>query len=295
MHRKTFMTLKYTLLLLFAVSFLISCEVINPEEQVPSFIYIDHISVDAKIGQGTDSSDIADAWIYINSELIGAYPLPVKIPILREGVQNIEVRSGVIINGIAATRSINPFYSYQTKTVELIPDSVVNLSVETDYNPLVKFVWNSIGQEGFEEGGISIDSVKGSTTKIFKTTSEIYEGGYSGQIHLDEDHKIYIGQSNKKFVLPKQGKAVVLEINCKNVSNHFVIGMFVEMAGGNITIANHLIVNPSSDWKKLYVNFTELVSNYPEAVNYRVFFTSELESSNTTADIYLDNIKLMHF
>ncbi len=289
------MVQKYTLLLFILILLFSSCEVINPDEKVPAFIHIDKISVNAHIGQGTDSADIADAWIYINSEYIGAYQLPATIPILKEGTQDIEIRSGVIINGIASTRTINPFYLYQTKTVNLIPDSIIPLSVKTEYNPSVKFVWNSLGQEGFEEGGITIDSAKGSTSKIFKTSTEVYEGDFSGQIHLDKDHKIYIGQSTEKFHLPTGGKAVVLEIHCKNVSNHFVIGMFVEEQGGNIRIVNHLVVNPGSKWKKLYVNFTELVSHYPQAKSFRVFFTSELESTNKEADIFLDNIKLMHF
>jgi len=289
------MVLKYTLSLFVFILLFSSCEVINPDEKVPAFIHIDKITVDAHVGQGTDSAYIADAWIYINSEYIGAYQLPATIPILKEGTHDIEIRSGVLLNGIASTRTINPFYEYQTKTVNLIPDSIVNLTVETVYNPKVKFVWNSIGQEGFEEGGISIDSAKGSTTKIFKTKDEVYEGDFSGQIHLDKDHKIYIGQSTEKFHLPTGGRAVVLEINCKNVSNHFVIGMFVEQEGGKIKIVNHLVVNPGPKWKKLYVNFTELVSHYPQAKSFRVFFTSELESTNKEADIYLDNIKLMHF
>jgi len=285
----------FTLLFLSSIIIFSSCEIINPEEDIPSFISIDHISVDAKTGQGTDSSKIVDAWVYIDNELIGAFPLPAKIPILKHGAQNIEIRSGVMLNGIAATRTINPFYEYQTKSVNLVADSIIKIDVSTIYNPKTKFVWNGIGQEGFEEGGISIDSVKGSSTKLFKTTNEVYEGGFSGQIHLDKDHQTYIGQSNKKFVLPKGGQAVVLEINCKNTSNHFVIGMFVEAADGKITIVNHLVVNPSPNWKKLYVNFTELVMHYPQAVNFRVFFTAELETTNTTTDIYLDNIKLVHF
>ncbi len=286
---------KFTLLILFFTLIFSSCEVINPDEDIPSFIQINEIKVDAHSGQGTDSADIQDAWIYIDDKLVGAFQMPAHIPILHQGTQNIEIRSGVILNGIASTRTINPFYEYQTKVVDLVPDSTITISLTTTYNPLVQFVWNSLGQEGFEEGGISIDSVAGSKVKMVKTSTEVYEGGYSGHIHLDKDHNIYIGQSTNKFELPKGGKPVVMEINCKNTSNHFVIGMFVEAVDGKVTIVNHLIVNPGPNWKKLYVNFTELVSNYPQARNFRVFFTSELESSNTTADIYLDNIKLMHF
>lgn len=290
-----FMIQKFTLLILFFALVVSSCEVINPDEDIPSFIQIDEINVNAASGQGTDSADVEDAWIYIDDKLVGAFQMPALIPILHQGNQNIEIRSGVILNGIASTRTINPFYEYKTQIVDLVPDSTINVKLTTTYNPLVKFVWNSLGQEGFEEGGISIDSVAGSKTKMEKTSTEVYEGGYSGWIHLDVDHDTYIGQSTNKFELPKGGKAVVMEIHCKNTSNHFVIGMFVEAVDGKITIVNHLIVNPGPNWKKLYVNFTELVSNYPQARNFRVFFTSELESTNKTADIYLDNIKLMHF
>ncbi|RLD68030.1 MAG: hypothetical protein DRI84_00815 [Bacteroidetes bacterium] len=289
------MNQKLILLILFLFSFIASCEIINPDEDIPAFVRINSVGFKTDPGQGTDSVKITDAWIYIDSELIGAYQIPAEIPILKQGNQNLEVRFGVLLNGIDATRTINPFYNYDNEIVNLVPSEEIVLKPNSEYNPLTKFIWNSIGQEGFEEGGISIDSVAGTSTKIIKTSQEVYEGSFSGQIHLDAGHQTYIGQSSDKFELPKQGQAVVMEIHCKNTSNHFAIGMFVEATDGKITIVNHLVVNPGPRWKKLYVNFTELVSYYPQARSFRVFFTSELESGNTTTDIYLDNIKLMHF
>jgi hypothetical protein len=289
------MTHKYTIILLIVIALFSSCEIINPDEDIPAFISINTVDFQAKSGEGTDSVDITDVWIYNNSEFVGAYQLPAKFPILKQGNQNIEIRFGILLNGIAATRSINPFFSYDNQSVNLVPGEVIELKPTSSYQPETKFVWNSLGQEGFEEGGISIDSVGNTSTKIFKTSQEVYEGSFSGQIHLDNAHKTYIGQSSNKFTLPSGGKPVVMEIHCKNTSNHFAIGMFVEAADGKITIVNHLVVNPGPNWKKLYVNFTQLVSNYPQARSFRVFFTSELESTNSSADIYLDNIKLMHF
>ena len=286
---------RFTLLLFLILSFFTSCELINPDEGIPAFVEIDHVNLEAKTGQGTDSADITDIWMYVDGKSIGAYEMPVRFPVLESGSHSVELKFGVKLNGIAATRTINPFFNYQTMTLDFVPGDTIILKPKTTYNSAAKFVWNSIGQEGFEEGGISIDSVAGTTTKIFKTTTEVYEGSFSGQIHLDLNHTKYIGQSSKKFVLPKGGQAVVMELNCKNTSNHFVIGMFVEDQTGKITIVNHLVVNPGPKWKKLYVNFTELVSYYQQAKNFRVFFTSELESGYTSADIYLDNIKLMHF
>jgi len=286
---------KITFILFLIIALFSSCEVINPDEDVPAFVEIKSVGFSTDPGQGSDLVDIEDVWIYINNESIGAFQLPAKFPILKSGNQNMEIRFGILLNGIAATRSINPFFNYKTQNVKLIPGEVVEVKPATNYNSATKFVWNSIGQEGFEEGGISIDSVAGTSTKITKSTKDVFEGTYSGLIHLDQDHKKYIGQSSKKFELPSGGKPVVMEINCKNTNNHFAIGMFVEAADGKITIVNHMVVNPSPVWKKLYVNFTELVSNYSQAKSFRVFFTSQLESTNSSTDIYLDNIKLMHF
>ena len=290
------MTGKFTFILLLIVSLFSACELINPEEDIPVTVKIDKVKFEAGIGHGSDSVDIKDVWFYVDAKPIGAYQLPAEFPVLENGKHHVEIRFGVILNGIAATRTINPFFTYDNYDLDFVPGDSILLKPESTYSNQAKFVWNSLGQEGFEEGGISIDSVPGSSTKITKTTAEVYEGTYSGQIHLDKDHTKYIGQSSKKFDdLPKGGQPVVLEINCKNTNNHFAIGMFVEEAGGNITIVTHLVVNPGPDWKKMYVNFTEIVSQYANAKSFRVFFTSELESQNTEADIYLDNIKLMHF
>jgi hypothetical protein len=272
-----------------------SCEVINPDEGIPTFVRVDKVDFSVKPGEGTDSAEISDIWMYVDGKSIGAYEMPVVFPVLESGSHSVELRFGVKLNGIAATRTINPFFVFETMNLDFVPGDTLFLHPKTKYDSRVKFVWNSIGQEGFEDGGISIDSVAGTTTKITKTAVEVYEGSFSGQIHLDQSHTKYIGQSSKKFDLPKEGKAVVMELHCKNTSNHFAIGMFVEDKTGKITIVNHLVVNPGPDWKKLYVNFTELVSHYPQAKSFRVFFTAELETMNTTTDIFLDNIKLMHY
>jgi hypothetical protein len=269
--------------------------VINPDEGIPAFVRVDKVDFSVKPGEGTDSVDISDIWFYVDGKSIGAYEMPVVFPVLESGSHNVELRFGVKLNGIAATRTINPFFVFENLNLDFVSGDTIVLKPKTTYDSRVQFVWNSIGQEGFEEGGISIDSVAGTTTKITKTSAEVYEGSFSGQIHLDQSHTKYIGQSSKKFILPKEGQAVVMELHCKNTSNHFAIGMFVEDQSGRITIVNHLVVNPGPEWKKLYVNFTELVSHYPQARSFRVFFTAELESSNTTTDIFLDNIKLMHY
>jgi len=160
--------------------FLSSCEKLVHDEGVPSFIHIDKIDFDAGIAQGTDSAKITDAWIYIDDDYLGTYELPATIPLLKSGTQNITIKPGVILNGISATRSINLFMKNMKKVVDLKPDSIINIPLSTSYVSNAKFVWNSVGQEDFEQSGITIDSINSSTTNIFKSKEDIFEGDYSG-------------------------------------------------------------------------------------------------------------------
>jgi hypothetical protein len=284
----------FYILFIFGLLLASSCEIINPDEGIPAKISISSTTFNTDHLQGTDSADIQDIWIYNDNDLVGAYQIPFTIPILASGSHNLKLRPGVILNGIASTRSINPFYTYVTENVNLVAGETYSFSPKFKYADGVIFPWNAKGEEDFEEGGISIDSVPGSSTKIFKSKADVYEGDYSGEIYLDAGHKTYRGQSSKDFDLPKSGAYVVMEMNVKNTQIPLYIGMYVHLAGNTVRDVSHMMVNPTSDWKKLYVNFTELVSYYPNALSYSVSFKADLGSLDS-AKIYVDNIKIMHF
>jgi len=287
--------MKHFYLLFISLSiFFASCEVINPAEDIPANITINSFEFSTEAGQGTSLANINDSWVYVNGELIGAFEMPTTVPILKSGTQILEIRPGVILNGIGGTRSRNPFFTTYTITQDLVPDETISIKPKSEYVKGTLFPWNARGEEDFEEGGISIDSVSGSSTKVIKSNEDIFEGSYSGKIYLDSQHKNYMGQSQKVFQLPKSGAYVVMEMNIKNTTTPFSIGMYVNLASGQVKEVQHLTINTGPNWKKIYVNFTELVSYYTDAVGYRVFFKADLGTSSEST-IFLDNIKIMHF
>ncbi|MCK5847359.1 MAG: hypothetical protein KAG84_07965 [Bacteroidales bacterium] len=282
----------YLLLLPFILIFQ-SCEIINPDEDMPSFIKIDTITFSSEFDEGTDLVEIADAWVYVNGDLIGAYEMPFEIPVLKSGATTVRISPGIILNGISGTRTINPFYTSYNQNLTLTIGETTTIKPSCEYQDGLIFPWNNRGEEDFEDGGISIDSIGNSSVKIVKSTDDILEGLYSGLVKLDAGHKTFYGQSTNAFVLPNNGSGVVMEMHIKN-DVPVMIGMFAYMPGGTIVSNDHLGINPGSDWKKIYVNFTELVANYPTANEYRVFFKANL-GDNEEALIYLDNIKILHF
>lgn len=286
-----------SLLFLFLFAFILtSCKVLDPEETIPSFIRIESVGFDAGAGQGSDSVTINDVWVYVDDEIVGAFELPATVPILKSGQHKITLRFGVILNGIAATRSINPFFEAYTTQVNLIEDSIITLHPNSSYVASSVFFWNETGQEGFEDGGISIDSINGSDNAILKSDTVVYEGNYSGWIKLTKDLPDFLGASTKTFNIPSSGsKSMLMEMHCKNTNNNLGLGIYVKTATGITIKVDYLIIKPGPNWKKIYVNMPNLLDTYLTASTYQVFFSASLESGNQTANIYLDNIKLISF
>ena len=93
-------------LLITSLLFLLSCEVINTEEDIPSIISIESIEVD-----GNHSSNITDAWVYIDNEFQGVFPLPANFPVLKTGELEIIIEAGIKKNGISSSRENYPFFT----------------------------------------------------------------------------------------------------------------------------------------------------------------------------------------
>lgn len=280
----------------FLLLVLVSCKKFTEDSGVPSFVRIEKIGLNAGVGEGTDSSYIADAWVYVDDDYIGTFELPATFPILKTGARNITVRPGIILNGISATRTINPFFNDINVSVNLVADSVINLgSLKTSYIPEAVFPWNAVGQEDFEQGGITIDTLTSSSAWIEKSKLDVYEGDFSGYCHLNQSNDYLMATSISDFTMPTSSNVVILELNCRNTASILEVGLFLNLSGGTVLQKQHLYINPGDKWKKIYVNFTELISQYNSANSFKVYFSSTLSSDVSEADIFIDNIKLVTY
>jgi hypothetical protein len=286
----------FTLLIL-TITLASGCEKKNDPDLIPSYLQIDQITLTSTYDQGTSSQKITDAWVYVDETLIGAFELPATIPILKEGTQNITIRPGIKINGIANTRSIYPFYKDIVRRITLVKDSVINFSdAATTYKSNVTFPW----LEDFDFPGVTLDTTAKSTVGIEKISDPdliFYQPGednnYSAFIRLPADSSIFEAVSTQKYAFPGNGTAIFLEVNYK--TNHdLVVGVFYSLSG--IRVQRPLIIlNKTDVWNKIYVNLTVPKYENPSATEFQVFFGTEKEDGTEDALIYLDNIKLVHF
>lgn len=291
--KRTFIIYLSSLLLLGTI--LSSCDSKDNDDLVPSYLHIEKLDLSTTFSQGTASSSITDAWVYIDGTLIGCFELPATIPLLYEGKQNVTVRPGIKINGIANTRSIYPFYADLKDQIVLLKDSVINWTKNTvTYKSNTLFPW----QENFELSGISLDTTSKSTVDITKTSdSELIfpeqDNFYSGMITMDQDTSIFEAVTVEKFEFPSSGNSVFLEMNYK-INHNLVVGVFY-LASGLQVQRPLIILNKTDEWKKIYINLTVPKYDTPSATDFQVFFGAEKKDGTENAVFLLDNIKLVHF
>ena len=118
-----------------------SCEKFSGDQTIPAYISIDSIYLQTDYSlEGSNSQNITDAWVYVDDYLIGTFQLPARFPVLRQGTHTLSVIPGIKKNGIASTRITYPFYSTITQSVNLVPDSTINVGVmKTTYGSTTKF------------------------------------------------------------------------------------------------------------------------------------------------------------
>ncbi len=258
---------------------------------VPSYIHIDKITLNSTYEtDGSNSSKITDAWVYIDGDLIGIYELPATFPILATGRHDIMVRAGVKLNGIAMSRGYYPFYEAYTGTVNLEAEHIDTV------HPTVKYYANKIQwKEDFEEGGFTLIKYTGSDTALTKTSdpAEVFEGSFSGVANLSSDYKYLLTASTEDFAIPQNLSPVFLELNYKT-NIPLVVGMIGELQSGDHDRVRALVINANTEWNKIYINLTATANYTVNVQSFKVFFEASLSDTVPSAKIYIDNVKLLY-
>lgn len=283
-----------SLVFLALAALLPSCEVINPDEGIPAYIQIDTITLSTTyIEEGTASHKITDAWVYVDDELVGTYELPATIPVLKSGSHKITVNAGIKMNGIAATRIPYPFYEPYEVTTELFADSIIILKPVVEYYTSTNFVW----MEDFESQGYTLEETSLSDTTLNRITgtSDVFGGaGSSGLFAMrNPPHSLFECKTTNKYELPKGGTPVFLELNYK-CNNTFRIGIFANELGLSTQVPQTIVINKSENWNKIYVNLTNEVSLFVNAIDYNVYFGVIPDDGVYEPKVYIDNVKLIY-
>lgn len=267
-----------------------SCDLINPEEQIPAFIRIDSIGLVTTQGEGTEMENFVDAWVFENEKLVGIYELPATVPVLKDGPADIRIRAGIKLNGQVATRIPWLFCRDFQNQVNLFSDSIIHLNPTLSYQNWVNFKW----LEDFDGAGNSVslsNNSQGSIERVFEP--EAFDGR-SLKISLSPEETIVeCRRGGEPLPLPGQGTPVMLEMTYR-CNNRFVVGLFSTEPGGTIQ-QSIIVLNPKEEWNHIYINLTDAIGANPNFFQHQPFigFVRD-EDVEGEAYVYLDNIRLIH-
>ena len=292
MYRRTLPFIVFLFLFLLTQT---SCEKFSGDQEIPAYISIDSIYITSNYStQGTKSHNITDAWIYIDDQLIGAFQMPARVPVLYNGTHTVTVLPGIKENGIATTRVVYPFYQPITAKIKLTPDSTTKLKVmKTTYQAASKFVW----MENFENSvAITLDTTAGSSAYIEQTPSGSPltfkdEGVHSGMVVLDTARIFFECKTHNEYPIPSS--AVYLEMNF-NINTTLTVGVFIY---GNTTLYQVPVVNlnpTNNTWKKIYIDLTTSLNSYYGS-SFQVYLGAFLDEGAEKNLLLFDNFKVLTY
>ena len=288
------MKTKITIIIGFTLLILSSCIKNNPK---PSWIQIEKWQLEANPllsgAEGDLIQGFSEAWVYVDNKVVGVFELPVKLPILTEGAKEIIIYPAIKKNGIANAKMIYPFVEPYKMTINLVKGETVNVSPVTRYASIVNFKF----VEDFESASIKFTTDPNSNATINQVPhTDPGRTGYCGHIALNQIDSIWTGTTHDDMILPKQSAEVFLEIEYKN-TNNILTGVLAIKLPGSVVTHPHIRLNKQTNpvWKKTYIDLKEIVSFSTSADYFEQFLQMVIDPNATSSDVYIDNIKVIHF
>lgn len=268
----------------------ISCD--KETEPAPSYLHIEACGFDIVAGQGTGRQKISDAWIYLNNNYVGAYELPLTIPVIAEGTSEILILPGIRINGQITHAGTYALLEPFTSGIIFNAGDTTTVSPVTSYQSGLKFPFIE-DFEGFHF--FNIDRDGNLETKVLLTDqAEAFEGNYSGIIELTEKRNVLYAVFDLEKIIPQSPDPIILELHYKS-DIPFNIGFVGDKgAQGEDYLVNATLL-PKLEWTKVYFDFREII-NLSNAFNYRLAINASFipDSAKATQKILIDNIKVVH-
>lgn len=296
-----------------------ACQKFEGGQSIPAYIRIDAIGLNVPESSyntfGANTSNITDAWVYVDDQIIGCFELPTTFPVLNSGKHKVSVYAGIKVNGIGAARAAYTFYQPCVyEQLELVPDSIIKLSPIVNYYPIdiLKMQW----KEDFESGTITLNAMSASDTTLMRVSgSEALKvpnyTAYSGKIVLPPDSlHFYMSSFSELKTLPTDGTPCMLELDY-NCNSPFTVGViycenYQEKEAPLVTVQATDTLNAlPHNWKKIYINIGPTCVAHENADYFKIYFTSHVYATyddhgalvetvpSHMRYYYLDNLKLI--
>ena len=288
------MRLKKINLVLFTAFFSLFFTACKQEESLlPTYLRLHPAVFKTQPNTGTKHQNIEDYWLYVDHKIIGVIPTNNVIPVIGDGIKDISILPGIRVNGLRDNAYVYSFLQPFNSSVTLCQCAdTIDIYPQFEYKneALFSFV------EDFENSNrFTIDLDQSSATNAVTQTTTAAEGSYSLALNVSASastNSITTLDFYKDFL--SDGRDVFLEFEYKSdfpflvgIQTHLTSGDFLEYAAG---------IYATQEWKKMYINFTDLVLASKSTGGYRPVFTvTHPGGTIDPGNLYIDNIKLVHY
>ena len=269
----------------------IGCDIINPDETLPTTLHIEPFEFEVSPGQGSGNNKITEVWVFANESFVGVFSAPVDVYYHGTGMTTFSFRPGVRNNGIASDAITYPMFKPYTQVIDASPGASFDIQPVTGYQDGTVFSFMT----DFELDNPFMDNRDTvAASEMIRSGTDVFEGQFSGEIIMsDEADFIEVGHT-VPVPLPDDGSSVYLEFRYKSE-----IPMSIGLLGVNLngTMASHFfyLVNPSDEWNMIYLELTDEIA-VSQFDAYKILIRSLYPSTATAPEhhIFLDNIKVVY-
>lgn len=262
-------------------------------DKVPSYLEIPSVQVTTTVLQGAPTSRITDVWVSVNDELLGAWELPARIPVLYDGTVQVRVVPAIKRNGMYDDRLRYPFLAPYIASVELSKNASTAISPTVTYIDAASF-WI----ESFDDPGTLLNLAPSSDTLLLRFTPAehpdiVLDDTPCGGFILDEENRYIRVFTDEDFEV--FGGPIFLEVDYRS-DIQFTVGVQY-VFGGIPTASPYVFVAPTripsggTVWNKIHIDLSPVFNT---AISQRdIYIEATLPEGRTNASVYLENIKLV--
>jgi len=285
-------TLKCILLLASAVYIYSGCKSVDPPILVPTYIHIDSFKFSNQYFRGVSSAtNITNVWVYYNSNPLGAYDLPCTFPVMASGNGTLQILAGIDVDGLNEQTMGYPFYAPDTMNFDPQPGKTINFTPTVHFYSDIKnpTLLDDQAYVGFFQCGGSSGAEPIPTSSM--NDSFKYFGQTCTMIRLSAPGDSSIDSTDTFFIDPTPA---FIELEYKS-EVPFVLGLQANIPNVETSTPYYLAgVNPSSSWKKFYLNVGEFNGLY-RGTSYSLYIKANLNPGQNSGTLLLANVQLVQF
>lgn len=263
-------------------------------EGPPHFLHVDSIQLQTESGEGEATSRIEEVWVYSETDVLGAFPLPADIPLSPDELGNtaeLTLSAGIRANAISSTRQPYPFYDAVKTELNLSYGGRDTVSLEVGYTDLTEV----IVAEDFETAN-RFQASAISSADIMRTENPdwVLDGVGSGLIILDADHQTLISATNEQeFQLHSNGPVwLELDYAC---TQPFWIGLEVRNSTNSQRVPILRLNSTEGERNKIYLDLDPVVRTSPDATHFEITCDAYYDGSADSTMVLVDNFKLLRY